>query len=200
MFTGEKITRNKNKNLIKKIPVRKNLEILRNILVFEILEEHYYTPILFKQDTERFQHIIKKQSEIDFLHALKEYLTQDSNLLKDFDWWYFSKIDETIDRVGIPYFNSDKSQYDNFYPDFIFWLKKGNKYYIKFIDPHGVEYTTNSADKIDGFLDFVDDLDKLGRKKLEKVDLYYFNEQQPSREIKEEYRRYWTNDFARIFV
>ena len=71
---------------------------------------------------------------------------------------------------------------------------------VCFIDPHGVEYTTNSADKIDGFLDFVDDLDKLGSKKLERVDLYYFNEQQPSREIKEEYRRYWTNDFARIFV
>ena len=200
MFDEGKIDRNKYKELIKNIADSKNLDILRNYLDFEILEEHYYTPILFKQDTERFQHIIKKQSEIDFLHALKEYLTQDSNLLKDFDWWYFSKIDETIDRVGIPYFNSDKSQYDNFYPDFIFWLKKGNKYYIKFIDPHGVEYTTNSADKIDGFLDFVDDLDKLGRKKLEKVDLYYFNEQQPSREIKEEYRRYWTNDFARIFV
>ncbi|MBI2013582.1 MAG: DEAD/DEAH box helicase family protein [Candidatus Colwellbacteria bacterium] len=200
MFDEGKIDRNKYKELIKDVADSKNLDILRNYLDFEILEEHYYTPILFKQDTERFQHIIKKQSEIDFLHALKEYLTQDNNLLKNFDWWYFSKIDETIDRVGIPYFNSERSQYDNFYPDFIFWLKKGNKYYLKFIDPHGVEYTTNSADKIDGFIDFMDDLDKIGNKKLEKVDLYYFNEQQPSREIKEEYRRYWTNDFTKIFV
>lgn len=200
MFDEGKIDRSKYKELIKDIADSKNLDILRNYLDFEILEEHYYAPILFKQDTERFQHIIKKQSEIDFLHILKEYLTQGDNLLKDFDWWYFSKIDETIDRVGIPYFNSDKSQYDNFYPDFIFWLKKGNKYYIKFIDPHGVEYTTNSADKIDGFLDFADDLDKLKSKKLEKVDLYYFNENQPGREIKEEYRKYWTNDFAKIFV
>ncbi|MFA6463250.1 MAG: DEAD/DEAH box helicase family protein [Candidatus Shapirobacteria bacterium] len=199
MFDEGKIDRSKYKELIKDVADSKNLDILRNYLDFEILEEHYYAPILFKQDTERFQHIIKKQSEIEFLHTLKEYLTQDDNLLKDFNWWYFSKIDETIDRVGIPYFNSDKSQYDNFYPDFIFWLKKGNKYYIKFIDPHGVEYTTNSADKIDGFLDFVDDLDKLRSKKLEKVDLYYFNEQQPGREIKEEYRRYWTNDFVKIF-
>lgn len=176
------------------------IDILRKYLDFAILEEHYYSPVLFKKDTEQFQHIIKKQSEIDFLHALKEYLAQDNNLLAKFDWWYFSKIDETIDKIGIPYFNSERSQYDNFYPDFIFWLKKENKYYIKFIDPHGVEYTTNSADKIDGFVDFIDDLEKLRSKKLEKADLYYFNEKQPSREIKEEYIKYWTNDFSKIFV
>jgi len=27
----------------------------------------------------------------------------------------------------------------------------------------------------------------------------YFNERQPGKEIKEEYRQYWTNDFERIF-
>lgn len=199
MFDMGEINKNKYKELIKDAAYSGNLDILRNYLDFEILEEHYYTPILFKQDTEKFQHIIKTKSEIDFLHALKEYSIQDNNLLKSFDWWYFSKIDETIDRVSIPYFNSERGEYDNFYPDFIFWLKKDNKYYIKFIDPHGVEYTTNSADKIDGFLDFIDDLDKIRSKKLEKVDLYYFNERQPGREIKEKYRRYWTNDFAMIF-
>ena len=92
---------------------------MKNYLDFEILQEHYYSPILFKKDSEHFQHIIKNESEIDFLSDLKEYLAQEDNKLKDFEWWYFSKIDETIDKVGIPYFNSERSQYDNFYPDFI---------------------------------------------------------------------------------
>ncbi len=39
----------------------------------------------------------------------------------------FSKIDETLDEVYIP--------------DFIFWLKKDNNYFIVFIDPKSTEFT-----------------------------------------------------------
>src|SRR3989344_8828665 len=69
-----KITQKEFEQLDKERLDNEKIDTLRKYLDFEILEEHYYTPILFKQDTERFQHIIKKQSEIDFLHALKEYL------------------------------------------------------------------------------------------------------------------------------
>jgi len=199
MFDDGKIGRDEYKKLIKDIADSKNLEILKNYLDFEILEEHYYSPILFKKDTEHFQHIIKNESEINFLHNLKEYLARDNNKLKNFDWRYFSKIDETVDKIGIPYFDSEKSEYRMFFPDFIFWFKKGDKYYLKFIDPHGVEHTGNSAEKIDGFLDFLDDFNKMKNKKLEKAEMFYFNERQPGKEIKEEYRQYWTNDFERIF-
>lgn len=200
MFDDGKIGRDEYKKLIKDIADSKNLEVLKNYLDFEILEEHYYSPILFKKDTEHFQHIIKNESEINFLHDLKEYLARDNNQLKNFDWWYFSKIDETIDKIGIPYFDSEKSEYRLFFPDFIFWFKKNDKYYLKFIDPHGIEHTGNSAEKIDGFLDFLDDFNKMTNKKLEKAEMFYFNERQPSKEIKEEYRQYWTNDFEKIFL
>ncbi|MDD5290677.1 MAG: DEAD/DEAH box helicase family protein [Patescibacteria group bacterium] len=176
------------------------IDTLKKHLDFEILEEHYYSPILFKKDTENFQHIIKNESEINFLHDLKEYLTQEDNQLKKIDWWYFSKIDETIDKIGIPYFDSEKSEYRMFFPDFIFWFKKDDKYYLKFIDPHGTEHTGNSAEKIDGFLDFLDDFNKMRNKKLEKAEMFYYNERQPGKEIKEEYRQYWTNDFEKIFL
>lgn len=199
MFDDGKIGKDEYKKLIKDIADSKNLEVLKNYLDFEILEEHYYSPILFRKDTEHFQHIIKNESEIDFLHDLKEYLTREDNQLKNFDWWYFSKIDETIDKIGIPYFDSEKSEYRMFFPDFIFWFKKANKYYLKFIDPHGVEHTGNSAEKIDGFIDFLDDFNKMRNKKLEKAELFYFNERQPGKEIKEEYRQYWTSDFNKIF-
>ncbi|MFH1662069.1 MAG: DEAD/DEAH box helicase family protein [Candidatus Falkowbacteria bacterium] len=175
------------------------IDTFKKYLEFKMLEEHYYSPILFKKDTEHFQHIIKKETEINFLHDLKEYLTQENNKLKDFDWWYFSKIDEAIDRISIPYFDSKKGEYRMFFPDFIFWFKKDDKYYLKFIDPHGIEYTGNSTDKIDGFLNFVDDFRNLKNKKFEKVEMFYYNELKPSKEIKEEYKKYWTNDFNRIF-
>jgi len=175
------------------------IDTLKKHLDFEILEEHYYSPILFKKDTENFQHIIKNESEINFLYDLRKYLEQENNQLKKNDWWYFSKIDETIDKIGIPYFDSEKSEYRMFSPDFIFWFKKDGKYYLKFIDPHGTEYTRNSTEKIDGFLDFLDDFNKMRNKKLEKVEMFYYNKLQPGKEIKEEYRKYWTNDFERIF-
>lgn len=187
------------KKLIKDIADRGQLDILNKYLDFEVLEEHYYSPILFKKDSSHFQHIIKNESEIKFLDCLKKYSMEERNQLKKYDWWYFSKIDEKIDRVGIPYFDEDKGEYRSFFPDFIFWLKKNKKYYLKFIDPKGAEYTANPSSKIDGFNDFLEDYEKLKDKKLEKIELFYFNAEQPSTDRKEEYRKYWTNDFDKIF-
>jgi hypothetical protein len=199
MFDEGKINKEEYKKLVKDVADSGNLDILRNYLDFEILEEHYYSPILFRKDTKHFQHIIKKESEITFLNALKQYLAQEDNELKNYEWWYFSKIDENIDKIGIPYFDEEKGKYRTFCPDFIFWLKKDNKYYLKFIDPKGIEYTANPASKIDGFNDFLEDYKNLRNKKFEKIELFYFNINQPSFEIREEYIKYWTGDFNKIF-
>ena len=163
------------------------------------MKEHYYSPILFKQDSENFQHIIKEKSEIDFLEALKLYLEEDGNNLGSFDWWYFSKIDQAIDNVGVPYFDSESGEYRTFFPDFIFWLKRGNNYYLKFIDPHGTEFIENSAEKIDGFNDFIEDLSCLKNKNITSAEMYFYNDKQPGAGVEEKYRKCWTSNFNKIF-
>ena len=170
------------------------------LLKYQILKEHYYSPILFKKDSENFQHIIKEESEIDFLDDLKGYLQQVNNKLEKFDWWFFSKIDQTIDKLGIPYFDNELGEHRKFFPDFIFWLKKGNNYYLKFIDPHGVQAgRDNSTDKIDGFNDFVMDLANLKENRRLAAQMYFYNAMQPGTGMSEQYRKYWTNDFENIF-
>lgn len=64
----------------------------------------------------------------------------------------FSKIDESFDsKMGIPYFDEEANDYRNFYPDFIFWIKKeNNDYKIVFIDPKGTKNSTYQ-NKVDGF-------------------------------------------------
>jgi len=52
-------------------------------------------------------------------------LEENQSILDEkYDKWYFSKLDQYLDKaIKIPYLdkNSDKS---NFIPDFIFWCKK----------------------------------------------------------------------------
>ncbi len=177
-----------------------NIDTLHKYLEFKVLGKHYYSPILFKQDSEKFQHIIKEKSEIDFLEALKNYTDQDNNNLKKFDWWFFSKIEQNVDKIGIPYFDSESGEYRTFFPDFIFWLKKGEEYHIKFIDPHGVqEGRDNSVDKIMGFNSFVEDVKKIKTNKNIFTNLYFYNENKPGVGTHKEYRKYWTSDFNKMF-
>ncbi|MGC9111749.1 MAG: DEAD/DEAH box helicase family protein, partial [candidate division WOR-3 bacterium] len=72
------------------------------------------------------------------------------NRFKEFDWWLFSKIDESLDEVYIPYYNPNVNEISRFYPDFIFWLKKGDNYFIVFVDPKGTEHP-GWADKLNGY-------------------------------------------------
>jgi len=65
-------------------------------------------------------------------------------------WLFFSKIDETLDEVYIPYYNPKTNRIDKFKPDFIFWLKKENQYTILFVDPKGTEHT-DAFRKIEGY-------------------------------------------------
>ncbi|MCX7954810.1 MAG: hypothetical protein N3A01_06435 [Bacteroidales bacterium] len=96
------------------------------------------------------QHIIKTKSEINFVNELENYIQQENNFFSKFDWWFFSKIDETLDEVYIPYYQPKTNRIEKFKPDFIFWLKKDNNYSILFIDPKGTEFT-DAYRKIDGY-------------------------------------------------
>ena len=166
---------------------------------YKELESHYYLPILSKLNSDHFRHIIKNQSEINFLQDLKIYLKDPVCRLNDCEWWYFSKIEENADRLAIPYFDGERGDWRDFYPDFIFWLKFEGKYYLKFIDPKGIEHIGNPAEKIAGFEIFAADFEKLKDKKLEKAELFFYNHNVPSAGIEQNIRDYYTDDFKRIF-
>ncbi|GHS28546.1 helicase [Helicobacter pylori] len=104
------------------------------------LKEHYYTPLIKAKNCDWLKHVVKVESEIDFLKELQKTETI-KTLQENYDFWAFSKIDEHLDNLFIPYFNSATER--KFFPDFIFWLQKGNTQIICFIDPKGTEHTSS---------------------------------------------------------
>lgn len=109
------------------------------------LKEHYYTPLIKAKNCDWLKHVVRVESEIDFLKELQK--TETIKTLQDnYDFWAFSKIDEHLDNLFIPYFNSATER--KFFPDFIFWLQKGGTQIICFIDPKGTKIAEyqNKAD------------------------------------------------------
>ncbi len=104
------------------------------------LKEHYYTPLIKAKNCDWLKHVVKVESEIDFLKELQKTETM-KTLQENYDFWAFSKIDEHLDNLFIPYFNSATER--KFFPDFIFWLEKGGTQIICFIDPKGTEHTSS---------------------------------------------------------
>ncbi|GAA7860643.1 DEAD/DEAH box helicase family protein [Helicobacter pylori] len=100
------------------------------------LKEHYYTPLIKAKNCDWLKHVVKVKSESDFL---EELLKITKTLQENYDFWAFSKIDEHLDNLFIPYI--DNAAERKFFPDFIFWLEKGGTQIICFIDPKGSKHT-----------------------------------------------------------
>ncbi|GHR56187.1 helicase [Helicobacter pylori] len=100
------------------------------------LKEHYYTPLIKAKDCDWLKHVVKVKSEIDFLQELQDQETT-KTLQENYDFWAFSKIDEHLDNLFIPYIDGAAER--RFFPDFIFWLQKGDTQIICFIDPKGTK-------------------------------------------------------------
>jgi len=127
-----------------------------NGIKIKYVPNHYYYPIILSEPKYKIgylNHIITEESEIKFIKELDDYLMRKDNLFnKKFDWWLFSKLDETTDEVYIPWYNPKSNKIERFKPDFIFWLKekRSKNYYIVFIDPKSTVYTEANK-KIEGF-------------------------------------------------
>jgi len=115
------------------------------------IARHYYLPIVLSEDgkADYIRHIIKTESEVKFIKDLEAYLSQPNNEFQQFDW-FFSKLDESLDEVYIPYYDPKTNRIARFKPDFIFWLCKGSRYWIVFVDPKGTEHVDYQR-KIDGY-------------------------------------------------
>jgi len=129
-----------------------NFEMNNQRIKIKYLPNHYYLPVIVSE-TEKIDylnHIINVDSEVKFIEQLEEYLAKPDNIFTQFDWWMFSKLDQTLDEVLIPYYNPKENNIANFKPDFIFWAQKGKRYLILFVDPKGTEHADGYR-KIDGY-------------------------------------------------
>ncbi len=151
-----KISQDEYTEKVKNIKNEEDYEKDRRKIKIKYVAHHYYIPLIWSEtnSTEEkisyISHIIKTPSEVRFIEDLENYLVKDDNKFKEFGWWMFSKLDETLDKVYIPYYNPNENRISNFNPDFIFWLKKGKKYFIVFVDPKGTEHS-GWADKLNGY-------------------------------------------------
>jgi superfamily II DNA or RNA helicase len=127
-------------------------EINDQKIKIKYLANHYYIPVIVSESEkiDYLNHIINVDSEVRFIEQLEEYLAKQDNVFAKFDWWMFSKLDQTLDEVLIPYYNPKENNIANFKPDFIFWMQKDKHYLILFVDPKGTEHTS-AYRKIDGY-------------------------------------------------
>ena len=126
----------------------KSEEVFKGLKIKNV-SRHYYVPVVTGETgaSDFIKHIIKEKSEVRFLNKLEQWLRVNE---PKWDAWMFSKIDETLDRVHIPYYDVTTNEYTRFLPDFIFWMCKDNEYQIAFIDPKGTAHKSAYL-KIDGF-------------------------------------------------
>ncbi|MGC8830673.1 MAG: DEAD/DEAH box helicase family protein, partial [Verrucomicrobiia bacterium] len=180
-------------------------EINNQNIRIKYLANHYYLPVIVSE-TEKIDylnHIIKVGSEVKFIKQLEEYLARPDNIFSQFDWWMFSKIDETLDEIYIPYYNPKENRIAKFKPDFIFWAQKGKRYLILFVDPKGTEHADGYR-KIDGFSQIFECSD--GNQKMGKdfsykdlivnVVLLLKTAKGDIASVPEEYRRYWFDNYT----
>jgi hypothetical protein len=166
------------------------------------LAHHYYLPIILSvsDKADFISHIIKVDSEKKFVHDLDSYVSDDGGKDLKLDWWVFSKIDESLDKVNIPYYDQVKNKLRDYSPDFIFWLKKGNEYRIVFVDPKSTKYT-DYQHKADYFRKLFEEGDSQKEFKYSdfSVKVYLFMKTDNINEVGESYRKYWIDDVKNIF-
>ncbi|MGT0063576.1 DEAD/DEAH box helicase family protein [Helicobacter pylori] len=148
------------------------------------LKEHYYTPLIKAKNCDWLKHVVKVKSESDFL---EELLKITETLQENYDFWAFSKIDEHLDHLFIPYI--DNATERCFFPDFIFWLQKSGTQIICFIDPKGIKISDyqHKADAYKLFKDKVFSSKNDPNFKI-KVVLKFYGDKDGVAEL---YRDYW---------
>jgi len=179
-----------------------NFEYKGEKIQIKYIQNHYYIPLIVSEaeKVDYLNHIIDVESEVRFIGQLEDYLQREDHLFKQFDWWMFSKLDQTLDEVYIPYYNPKENNIARFKPDFIFWMQKGNDYTILFVDPKGTEHTDGYR-KIDGYSK-VYETEK--HKEYKSYPYNGFNIKtklllKPKRgiaEIPKNYRKYWFDNFG----
>jgi type III restriction enzyme len=165
------------------------------------IANHYYIPVLLSENEkiDYIRSVIHVESEVRFLRSLEEYLRKKDNRFKAFDWWIFSRADEKSDDINIPYYYPIENRIANFKPDFIFWLKKGERYHIVFIDPKGTG-RTEYEHKVDGyrFLFEENGQPKVFRHQGLEVTVHVFLFTPDRQYLADGYRKYWFDNIEQV--
>jgi hypothetical protein len=158
------------------------------------LANHYYIPLILSETDkiDYINHIINIESEVRFVEQLEKHINKDDNIFKKFDWWLFSKLDQTLDEVYIPYYNPKENDIAKFKPDFIFWMQKGNEYTVLFVDPKGTSFA-DYQHKVDDFKRiFEEEVYSYESQKIHTNLLLYTND---ISKVGEGYKKYWFDNF-----
>ena len=201
LFDEGKISREEYKKKIKQLGTSKPEKRFKDLKIKKIVQ-HYYLPLIYSENEKQdyIKHIINVPSEVRFIKNLEEFIKNNNVRVE----WMFSKIDESLDKVFIPYFYRQSNIYRKFYPDFIFWIKKGRDYKIVFVDPKG----TSNAD----YQNKVDEFEKLFLNKNSSKKVFEYKGFKISFDLKliaegintvsEKYRAYWlaSKDFSFLSI
>ncbi|HCB37211.1 MAG TPA: hypothetical protein DEP66_03130 [Acidimicrobiaceae bacterium] len=160
---------------------------------------HYYVPLLTAASpSEKIEHVVTVQSEIEFLQDLTDLMTV---YTPPWESWMFSKLDESVDQIYIPYFDILRNSYHRFFPDFIFWMCTDQDYRIVFVDPKSIQFS-QADEKVAGFKELFTSPD-LSPKSFDTedgfkvtVDLLMYNKQSPA---SRPYPEHWTSSCKAIF-
>ncbi|MFP3257150.1 MAG: hypothetical protein RXO36_05075, partial [Candidatus Nanopusillus acidilobi] len=200
---GKKITQEEFNKEIKKINLNKVEEFQKDQYRIKIknIKKHYYIPVIIAEDSKEalINHIIKEDSEKIFIEELEKLEDIKDNEV-NVDFWYFSKIDQTTDKIYIPYYNKKNNRQDKFYPDFIFWIKKNNDYYIIFVDPKSIEYTDYEY-KVDGYSRIFEENEKVKVFHQDGLNIrvYLYLYTKDRNKLSEKYKKYWYDNPKLIF-
>lgn len=166
-------------------------------LKIKYIHNHYYIPLILseKEKVDYIKHIIKRESEVKFVEKLEEYLEKENNLFEKFDWWFFSKIDEDLDEVYIPWYDPKSHSIRKFKPDFIFWLCKGKNYHIVFVDPKSISFTDYEY-KVDWYKKLFENkkFDSPEKNYKIKVSLYLYTKEK----VPQGYKKYWFENIEKV--
>lgn len=103
---------------------------------------HLYKPLIYLgknyQNLIQISPIALDASEKQFLDDLIEYTQKNSSQLKESE----IHVLRNQSKKGLGFFTDG----NNFYPDFILWILKDSKQYIKFIDPKGIRNSKGITD------------------------------------------------------
>lgn len=110
-----------------------NIQIASNVRAFDNIL-HLYKPLVYigsnYSNYMRVSPIALDESETKFLEDLIDYVQRNEEKLVGTD----IHVLRNQSRKGLGFFTDG----NNFYPDFILWIIKDGKQYIRFIDPKGI--------------------------------------------------------------
>lgn len=144
------------------------------------LSKHYYNPLIIDEkgassENGSIVYAIRHSSEVEFLRDLQSYILREDSALKDCEWC-FCRLVENVDEIYIPYFDENAQEMRRFYPDFIFWIKRGSEFDIVFIDPKGVSLAPQNAEnKAQGFREIFENVALTYQGQNVGVKLVYYN-------------------------